>query len=268
MEKDQLKVKDDSDKKSQRINNCLAVIAIIVSIIAIVVSTKTSKELTEYQILQDRLPKIIGLNQEISTSVVITDKGMVDFSHVDKNFYPFCIPVYNVGVGIAQNCVLEWDEDSIHNAILQMKKLFEEESSIHTKEYSFFQDYGMSWFNYDYLFEIKRGELNSIIHRGPEGEFIYDSISCEAVRSPYLVPLIIEETEMHIFLPDGLSALLLEAANHGLEDLPSIELKVRYQDLAGNEFKKSLITSLSIIDRIKIDDTVYFSYYVSFEERI
>ena len=94
------------------------IIAIIISVMA----WSKAEDVAKYQITQERLPRVVMLNQEIQTSfeteLQFYDYTMVDISSLKEGIK---IPIYNIGVGVAQNCTVKVDENSVKKACLMLK---------------------------------------------------------------------------------------------------------------------------------------------------
>lgn len=88
-----------------RMNIALGVIGSILSVLALVVSgwsaiktNYTSQQLVEYQLEQERLPRVAGLNYRLPIDIkyLNTYRGnKIDFSSISQNLYPIKIPIYN-----------------------------------------------------------------------------------------------------------------------------------------------------------------------------
>lgn len=244
-----------------------AIAAFILSIYTFNISNENAQSIAEYQISQERLPKITGLNQQLDMSIRKTSNGCVDFSYISKNIYPIQIPIYNVGVGMAQNCKIEWDEASIQNVCLQIKDLLSEKPLLHIKEFTYSQYSDFQWYDYSYLIEMEEEKITAVIHWNAENNnYVYDNVSCEIFRCPYILPLSIQDLNIYISLPNGLSTLLLEAANQNIKETYSIHLNVEYQDLSGKNYKYTYVISFLLIERTETDNDVNFIYYISFEK--
>lgn len=118
------KIKDKKDL----IELGISFIALLVSIWAILTSTRTQKEVANYEFLLSQTPNICILNQEfqipfeINFDVENTDfggyKGIINLATIEDNDFPIKIPIYNIGVGIAQNCKVIWSAQNQKEVIL------------------------------------------------------------------------------------------------------------------------------------------------------
>jgi len=110
--KEKLNLNDKIDIALGIISTILSGLAIVISTWSVLKTNETSRQIVSYQLEQERLPKVAALNYNLPISLGYLDtfEGQkIDFSCMPKNLYPITIPVYNVGVGIAQNCEVNWD---------------------------------------------------------------------------------------------------------------------------------------------------------------
>ena len=245
----------------------LPIVTIIISVVALRLTNQTSLNVAEYQISQERLPRVISLNQEVPLSFSIIEDGpmhaVVDFSTITGAMYPLQIPIYNVGVGLAQNCKVAWNEDSVENAILELKEYLDEETTLRFDEFSYFSEGGLQWMLYDYNFEIEDGTLESIVYWDAVKQgYIRESVFCETLYFPYILPLSDQTTQLYIPVPTGLVTLLVEVANQGVEFPVSISYGTSYQDLSGKEYIEEYEITFLLIERVQTDNKVDCVYRI------
>lgn len=105
-------------------------ISCLIALAAVILSIKSlsqSKEMLDYQIAQERLPRVVALNYEISNSFEVSDSDEI-YSYDLIN--DLKIPIYNIGVGVAQNCEIRWNIESVKSACLKAKNTLENNVSI------------------------------------------------------------------------------------------------------------------------------------------
>lgn len=232
-------------------------------------SHKTDKNLLEYQISQERLPVVTGLNYELPLQLQrVTDSILndtLDYSDIPEAVYPLQIPIYNIGIGIAQNCKAEWDEQSVQDACTKIVDSLAADSSVKITEYSFKQPMSKYWYLYDYIVYVEKDKIIQIIHLN-ESEYIMESLDVETVRLPFLQPITNDAQSLNISLPKGVSVLLLEMANQEIELPITMYLKVSYQDIVGKEFMHNYAVTFQPTIESKSDSNVNGYIYISFQE--
>lgn len=246
------------------------IVGLIVSIFALGVSVwslqssqQTSKELVEYQVSEERLPIVTGLNHEIPIQLKksLDSLGSVMISDDNSDeVHPLQIPLYNIGPGMAQNCKIEWEGSSIQDAAAQIVDLLKNNSQLSIKEFSYKQEQ-TSWYLYDYLVNIE-GENNIVkILYWDGSNYAQEDFLLQTVRSPYLQPFSDDDCPLVISLPKGFSLLLLEMVRQKIESPISARLYISYQDVVGEEFiQKYNVTFLPLVES-KTDD--YINGYIS-----
>lgn len=250
----------------------LPIAAIAISIVALKSTNETSMSIAEYQISQERLPRVMSLNQEVPLSFSVVPDGIactaIDFSTVTETMYPLQIPIYNVGVGIAQNCKVAWNEESVEHAILELKKSLDEETDLQLGEFAYLSEEGLHWDLYDYNFEIDDGDLESIVYWDVvKQDYIFEDISCEELYFPYILPLSDQATQSYLPVPTGLATLLVEIANQGVEIPVSISYGASYQDLSGKEYGEEYDITFLLIERAQTEDKVDCVYRITSQKR-
>lgn len=252
----------------QIFNIILSVLAIIVSIISLCVTTNTSKTLLDYQIEQERLPQIVALDQELSISFSIKKyDDIVDLSSFLEDKHTIDIPIYNIGVGTAQNCTLEWETESIKTAYRKLIRSLNEKDYFLINEFTYFDNDSSFSIYHTYNFEIENEELNSLLYWDDENnDYTKEQLYTETFRYPYILPIKDSEPEICISLPEALSTILIEAANQEVDESIVINLQVKYEDLSGKEYEKLLQLTFSLDKRVELEDHVNCTYLISVEE--
>lgn len=252
----------------QIFNGILSVIAIVVSIVSLYVTTSTSKTLLDYQIEQERLPQIVTLNQELSLSFSIKkNDDIVDFTSFSEDTHTIEIPIYNIGVGTAQNCTLEWETESIKTVYRKLISSLNEKDSSLINEFTYSDNDSSFSIYHTYNFEIEDEELNSLLYWDAENsDYIKEELYTETFRYPYILPITNSEPEICISLPDALSTILIEAANQEVDESIIINLQVKYEDLSGKEYEKLLQLTFSLDKRVELENHVNCVYLISVTE--
>ena len=181
------------------------------------------------------MPRILAFNQEI-TFEFQTKKydDVVDFSSfVDKD-YIIEIPIYNIGVGTAQNCVLEWELQSINDAYSQMINSLEEKNALLIRKFTYFDDSSSLSIFHAYNFEEEDGKLKSLKYLvDGESAFVTAQLYTESAIVPYMIPIVHNETNAHIGLPEALSIVMIECANQKIDEPININLHIKYEVWSG-----------------------------------
>ena len=122
----------------------------------------------------------------------------------------------------------------------------------------------MSWYFYDYIINIE-DDIEKIMYWNGS-EYVSEYLTRESIRWPYLLPLANDDRSLNISLPVGLSLLLFEMANQGIEVSISAKLDVSYQDIIGKEFFHSYI--VTFMPTVETDNNYGADgyIYVSFQE--
>lgn len=261
--------------------------ALWVSIISLIASTsislftfmqtnETSKQLLEYQLEQDRLPRIMALNYELPVEILHVDNGHknIDFSSISSELYPIKIPIYNVGVGFAQNCNIVWDKKSINDACTNIANLLSQYCNVHEFELSeAANESGTYWAYQDFIFSKRDNEYDEVSYHKYysssdnsskyDYEFTDATIMCEDIRLPYMLPVLNQASPSYVAISDGLSVLLLEIANQRIYAPISFCFDVNYQDLTGLDYTHSIKTTFLFNNQ---EDTPHKGFFeVSFE---
>lgn len=224
----------------EMISLVFAGIAIIISCVAL----KDSRKIAEYQIMQERLPRITGLNQTLEMELIQDRDGNIDFGRISEYSYPIRIPIYNVGVGIAQNCKVEWDKKSMTEAYDSLVEYLKTELDIEKYSFEDLRNENILFYEYDYLIEMDEGKPSSIVHY-VNGEYVYDSLVCDINQYPFILPIDNDKKEEYIYLSDGMSTLLLEAMQREIETPVKMKLKMSYQDLTGKNYNEEFWVTFS-----------------------
>lgn len=195
-----------------KINITLGIVGSILSVLALAISgwsviktNYTSQQLVEYQLEQERLPKVAGINYRLPIDLKYLDTysgNKIDFSAIPQNLYPIEIPIYNVGVGIAQNCEIEWDQQSVDDACVQLIDLLKHFCDIHEFEYSkIAEESGELWAYQDYIFPIIDGKHQSAWfdayyasdnrYLGYDNKDMKENLMCKDIQIPYLIPILL-----------------------------------------------------------------------------
>lgn len=248
-------------------------ISCLIALAAVILSIKSlsqSKEMLDYQIAQERLPRVVALNYEISNSFEVSDSDEI-YSYDLIN--DLKIPVYNIGVGVAQNCEIRWNIESVKSACLKAKNTLENNVSI--AEYDFSKDGLPSVLIYDYFFEYKDNRFKTIeFYDGSSNrhEIGFDE---NIIKIPYVLPITEQQTNEFINIPKSIAVFMLEYANHNINDSIDIELDITYEDIMGECFTKTYLISFSLAKRDEVEnndafgnDTINCTFDMKISEKI
>jgi len=259
------------------VSSILSILALLISGWSVLKTNYNSQKIVEYQLEQERLPRLAGINCRLSVSIdyIDTYKGeRIDFSRISQNLYPITIPIYNVGVGIAQNCEIEWNQQSIDNACAQSIDLLKQYCNIHEFERSMIrEESGELWAYQDYIFQTIDGKYQTVRfnkyypsnnkNHGYEQEDVEEDLICSDIQIPYLLPILNQPEPSYIPLSKGLSMLLLEIAAHKIEEPISFEFNVTYQDLTGSYYEETIIVTFLLNVQNQKEENIEFQ--ISFE---
>lgn len=219
------------------IGSVIALVAVVLSIITL----NQSKEIIDYQLMQESMPKLVILNNRMNVDFEVEDNEISNYESANN----MCIPVYNVGMGIAQNCKFTWDENSIITAVEDAKKQFVGKVS--------FQDFDskdVEWpslYIYDYAFRYKGNKLENIIFFDPSyGKCEIVDFNFQPIDTTYLLPVSEEDNKFLIEIPKPISIILLEYANQNFDSSISINIEIGYEDIMGNTHKETFCVEFSV----------------------
>lgn len=226
------------------------IISTVVSLFTLVETNKTSRQLLEYQLEQERLPRIVALNYKLPVEIVNVNGNYIDFSCISNDLYPIKIPVYNVGVGFAQNCSIVWDKKSINDACANIVDLLSSTTAVHEYDQSeLSNESGMYWASQDFIFSMLNQEYTTVRCckyfssdrlLGYDYEIAEFDLMCDDIHFPYVFPILNQSTPSYVEISDGLSILLLEIANQGISAPITFCFDINYQDLTGIEYSNSI----------------------------
>lgn len=246
------KAKKDKDininQETLRMTRVQAITGIIGGVIAFcafvlsIISLCYSKNIVNYQIEQEQMPKVVVLNHEFSCSFdVKRDSEIIDYSSIND----MCIHLYNVGLGVAQNCSVVWDVSSISDACFDAKNNLNNPLLI--KEYDRSKEKLPSLTIYQYLFECKENQLKSI--------WLYDKSSSDIKQIDvvsgmkdisYFLPLTEQESYVTLEVPKPIGIMLLEYATNKIEKPILLYLEITYKDSMGEEYKERFGIKFSV----------------------
>lgn len=262
---------NESEKNSRKTEISNGIINTLISLVAIVLSIISlfqSKQLLDYQIAQERLPNVVTLNHEISKSFEVDNDEIYSYDSIND----ISIPVYNIGVGVAQNCEIKWNVDSVKNACLKAKDILKDDVSI--VEYDFSKDGLPSAILYDYFFEYKDGKFITIEFYDKISERYEIEFDENTIKIPYVLPIGEQQTNEFINIPKSIAVFLLEYANHNIQESIDIELIISYEDIAGEGFTKTYNTSFALKKREEVqnedlfeNDIIKYTLDISVSER-
>lgn len=266
-----------------KIENKISIAALIMSGVSIIVSVIVSvyiawqandeaSRLADYQLQQERLPRIVPLNYELPVDIANTNGECIDFSSVSPDLYPIKIPVYNIGVASAQNCRITWKRESINEACADISSLLSKKLNVHEYEKSAIgNESGTYWANQDIIFSKGNEKYDTVSYckyfssdnlLGYDYELAEDDLMCEDVDVPYILPISQQSEPICVELSNGLSILLLEIANHKIYEPITLYFDVNYQDLTGLNYSDTVKVEFRL-NTVENSDESYFE--VSFD---
>lgn len=220
------------------------IISCLIALAAVILSIESlnqSKEMLDYQIAQERLPKVVALNYEITNSFEVNNNDKI-YSYDLIN--DLSIPLYNIGVGVAQNCEIKWNIDSVKSACLSARNTLANNVSI--AEYDFSKDGLPSVLIYDYFFEYKDNSFETIEFYDGSSKHHEISFDENIIKIPYILPISEQQTNESINIPKSIAVFLLEYANYSIKKSIDIGLEISYEDIVGENFSKTYLVSFSL----------------------
>ena len=254
--------------------------AIWISIISLIISSaislytfsetnRVSEQLLQYQLEQERLPRIMALNYKFPVNILkVNDNGWygIDSRSIPDNCIPIKIPIYNVGIGLAQNCRISWNDKSINNACAHMIDLLSQYYSIHEYELAKIADESaIRWAHNDFVFSKRDGVYNTVRYlayfsstSGIDKVIEEKSIICENLELSYILPILNEKDPSYISLSDGLSMLLLEISNCKICEPISFCFEIAYQDLTGLNYSHIIEATFLLNSQENTNEPCFF----------
>lgn len=250
--------KNKFKERKDMIEIAISLFALLVSIGALLTSTHIQKKVADYEFLLSQTPNICFLNQEIQIPFSIKYdaedtavggyKGIIDLTTTNDDF-PIKIPVYNTGVGIAQNCKVIWSTQNQKDVALQCRDIFKycgiepySDKSVFFKN-AYSETYLKS-FRYDlkddYVLQIEPFYAKTI---GEHYTFLDED--CIYVF-PFILPISEEKNANYFKIPEDICAFLLESLHqevitidHADYQAVTMELCITYQDLNGKLYESN-----------------------------
>ena len=277
----------DSQKQT-RIAKWALIVSIIslfagvgISLFSLFKTIDASETLLEYQLEQERLPLIMALDYELPVEFATINsigRNNIDFSSVPADLQPIKIPIYNVGIGFAQNCSIVWDKVSLNNACATLKDMLSEYYSVHEFELSkIASESGAQWATNDFIFVKCEDAYNSVryykYYSSPDSLLEYDyeiveaNLICKDVQFTYILPVLNQTDPIYIPVSDGLSILLLEVANLQISEPVSFCFDIYYQDLTGLNYAHKVEATFLLSNHSEKNNTFEVSFK-SIEENI
>lgn len=246
--------------------------SIVISLFTFYKTNETSRQLLQYQLEQERLPRIMALNYELPVQISKINhygRNHIDFSSIPDNLHPIKIPIYNVGVGLAQNCNIVWNKKSINDACIYIKGLLSQYYSIHEFEHSEIAlEAAERWARKDFIFAKRDGVYDSVrycaYYSSTNGTTEYDyelsesAIMCNDIQFPYILPVLNQTEPLYIPISNGLSMLLLEVANLQVCEPIQLCFDVNYQDLTGLSYSHSIEVTFLLCNQKRETHSCHF----------
>lgn len=238
-EKNKLAKRRKQERVLRLVEVIAAVIGVIVAFAAVrlsMISISQSKEIIDYQITQEHMPKVVVFNNEITCDFEKRHDGDI------YNYEPIkeiCVPVYNIGTGIAQNCKINWDKNSIIMAVDDAKNNLD--AYVSFVEYDYSKDGYPNSSIYDYIIEYENNEIENIKFYEPSSRKFHEfDFEFSSIDVSYILPIREDNNNVLIEIPKPISIMLLEYANHNVSSSIKINLEIMYQDINGNTHEENL----------------------------
>ena len=220
--------------------NCINVLCVILSLILSWYAIHSANKLAIYQVEQERLPSVVCLNQDVKVNFEIDYYDMINSY---KSLEDIKVKIYNLGAGIAQNCELTWDIESVKKACIYLKETLRGKVDILEFESKNFasQNFAM----YDYNYEFEDGDFQSIWYYDNElDDFVEHKFDIASTFIPYIMPITTKETNVCIDVPAPLAVMLLEMGNQELREEIAVKLNISYQDMIGKKYNQDFAISI------------------------
>lgn len=219
------------------VSGVIALVAVILSIITL----RQSKEIINYQVMQESMPQLVVLNNNMNINFEVDNYKIYNYDSANS----MCISVYNVGMGIAQNCKFTWDENSVISAVEEGKKQLS--NCVACRDYDSKKEKLPSLIIYDYIFEYEKNELESITFYDPSlSESKSIDFKFKSIDTPYILPVSKEDGEVLIEIPKPISIMLLEYANQNIDNSISIDFEIKYEDIMGQPHNETFSIEFSV----------------------
>lgn len=225
--------KKNENKESMffRITTVLNLLLLCFSLGVSYKANEVSEKLVEYQIEQSRMPNVVCLEQEVVLKNMENDE---DFEK-DGLIEDIYLPVYNIGVGTAQNCVIEWDIESVQEACYQAKDFFANPDIV--KEFE-----GIdipSFVEYEYGFELENNNLKSVwYYNDISGNIETSDLKGEKLQISYLLPVTNRENVEYMKIPEPIVLMMLELGKQENKEDLMLKYTVVYEDGVGLQYNK------------------------------
>lgn len=219
------------------IGGVIALVAVILSIIAL----HQSKEIIDYQVMQESMPKLVILNNRMNIDFEVEDNEISNYEPANN----MCISIYNVGMGIAQNCKFIWDENSIITAVERAKEQFR--GKVFCIDFDSKNDSWPSLILYDYYFRYENNKLTNIMfYESSSGKVKDVDLNFQPIDTTYLLPVSKEDNKVLIEIPKPISIMLLEYANQNIDTPISINVEIKYEDVMENIHSEIFCVEFSV----------------------
>lgn len=246
----------------------ISAIAIVVAVISGCLSCKNSKDIATYQIEQERMPNVIGFNEEVKRKIVKPDdmRSADCFKDINTNSISIGLSVNNIGIGISQNCKVIWNEKSIENAYTKILSLLSEKINILENDKN--EVFDVNWLSYAYIIKLKNDERHTLYYYNKvTNEYVTENFQIEDAYFPYILPITISEDSKEFQLPTTFTLLLMEAAYQNIELEIPIELNVEYQDMVGEKYIKTFEVIISTENIEETNEDIEVTYLFTWKEK-
>lgn len=246
-------------------NFFIALASFVVAVIALINSKQIEMDVADYEFTLSQTPKVCILNQEFQIPFEFGDygdknelgsyKGAVNFDYVSDQDIPIRIPLCNVGIGLAQNCKVEFtalNQKKVALGCRELLKSYELDTYIGHDEKNPDICYETYLKNYVFKFDGSNLVYFECFNAKSIGEH-YTYLDEDYISVyPYILPLSEEKEVSYFEISEELSAFIIEAIHQeilstddSLLEPITLELYVSFQDLEGNEYSLTYLLKFS-----------------------
>lgn len=266
-------------------NFFIALSSFVVAVIALVNSKQIELDVADYEFTLSQTPKLCILNQEFQIPIHIeSDRSFFETIKEDNGndniydlieFFPIKIPVYNIGMGLAQNCKIEINCKSQKSLVLNCRDIFKSCGLIEDLYYGDISpEYRYEFFLFDYEYVFDDENLIMVKWKSDFFTEVSNDFSKDyKYNYPYILPISNDQSDLYFEIPEEFSAFIFEALYQEIIDaynssfIPiELEVIVKYQDLKNNEYCNKYLLKFNIIPNDTFEVESIFQIGLEVEE--
>lgn len=276
MKKSWEKMKCDEISILDIFNFSVALLSFVVAVIALINSKQIEMDVADYEFTLSQMPKVCILNQEfqipLQSNFNADDSDIdgynraLDFSDISMEYFPIKIPIYNIGIGLAQNCKVELGILEQKNIVLDCRDVFNIcNLNTYSGDGDNYAEIRLEAYLSNYIYIFEGEDLKSVEYRRRNKQEYNTEFRIDYINAfPYILPISEEKEDAtnYFELPEEFSIFILEAIRQEMllsdnKFSKPIEMKliINYQDLKNNEYCSEYLLkftsaskSLSIIE--------------------